>query len=599
LDLLWLGSVLMFDKQSLKRAAAMFIAIALAACASASAPGATSQQPRGEAMAVAANPHAVEAALEMLREGGSAVDAAIAAELVLGLVEPQSSGIGGGGFMLFYDAASERISGYDGRELAPTGVRPDMFLDRSGRPMAFLDAQASGLSVGAPLVVPMMKLAHEDHGRLPWARLFEPAIRLAEAGFTVSPRLAGLIAYAGERERLRADFTTRSYFFDRRGRPLQIGDVLRNPEYAATLRAIASQGPRAMTEGPIAEGIVAAARRNPRGGSLSLDDLRNAQPRRFEPVCGAYRVYRVCSTNAPASGNAVIAILGMYARARPQPVGAENADDWAAFLWASRLAYADRDYYMADDTVVPTPTTELIAPAYLDARAMLIDVAQAPAQVNPGVPPGTSDLFDRWGRAVSNDAGTSHISIVDAWGNAVSMTATVESAFGAQRMTGGFVLNNQLTDFAFQPNLNGKPVANAVAPGKRPRSSMAPLIVLDRNGELELVIGSPGGSSIIGYVARSTIGILVWNLSVQQAINYGNATARTDEIGAEISRFPPGIADALTARGWRLRQTGLGEVSGIHGIRVTPQGLQGGADPRREGIVGRIPAPQPAPAPAR
>jgi gamma-glutamyltranspeptidase/glutathione hydrolase len=600
LDLLWLGSVLMFDKQSLKRIAALFFALALAACASASAPGGASQQPRGEAMVTAANPHAVEAALEMLREGGGAVDAAIAAELVLGLVEPQSSGIGGGGFMLFYDAASERISGYDGRELAPAGARPDMFLDRTGRPLPFLDAQASGLSVGTPLVVPMMKLAHEDHGRLPWARLFEPAIRLAEEGFAVSPRLAGLIAYAGERGRLRADFIARAYFFDRRGRPLQVGDILRNPEYAATLRAIAEQGPRAMSEGPIAEGIVAAARRNPRGGSLTLDDLRNAQPRRFEPVCGAYRVYRVCSTNAPASGNAVIAILGMYERARPQPVGAESADDWAAFLWASRLAYADRDYYMADDTVVPVPTTELITPADLAARAMLIDVTQAPAQVNPGVPPGSGDLFDRWGRAISNDAGTSHISIVDAWGNAVSMTATVESAFGAQRMTGGFLLNNQLTDFAFQPNLNGKPVANSVAPGKRPRSSMAPLIVLDRNSELQLVIGSPGGSSIIGYVARSTIGILDWNLSVQQAIDYGNATARTADIGTEIDRLPPGIADALTARGWRLQQTSLGEVSGIHGIRVTPQGLQGGADPRREGVVGRIAAPaaEPSPTPA-
>lgn len=589
----------MFDKQSLKRVVVVVVALALAACASASAPGTPSQQSRGEAMAAAANPHAVEAALEMLRQGGSAVDAAIAAELVLGLVEPQSSGIGGGGFMLFYDAASERITGYDGRELAPAGARADMFLDRSGRPLAFLDAQASGLSVGTPLVVPMMKLAHDDQGRLPWARLFEPAIRLAEDGFAVSPRLAGLIAYAGERGRLRADFAARAYFFDRRGSPLQVGDILRNPEYAATLRAIAEHGPRAMTEGPIAEGIVAAARRNPRGGSLTLDDLRNAQPRRFEPVCGAYRVYRVCSTNAPASGNAVIAILGMYERARPQPAGAESADDWAAFLWASRLAYADRDYYMADDTAVPVPTTELIAPDYLDARAMLIDVSRAPAQVNPGVPPGTGDLFDRWGRAPSDDNGTTHIAIVDAWGNAVSMTATVESAFGAQRMTNGFLLNNQLTDFAFQPNLSGKPVANAAAPGKRPRSSMSPVIVLDRTGELELVIGSPGGSSIIGYVARSTIGILDWNLTVQQAIDYGNATARTGEVSAEVNRFPPGVAEALTARGWRLQQTSLGEVSGIHGIRVTPQGLQGGADPRREGIVGRVPAAETNPDPAR
>lgn len=590
----------MFDKQSLKRITAPLFALVLVACASGSIPGAPQQSAaRGEAMAAAANPHAVDAAIEILNAGGSAVDAAIAAELVLGLVEPQSSGIGGGGFLLNYDASSERITGYDGREIAPAGARPDMFLDARGRPMPFLDAQASGRSIGTPLVISMLKLAHEDHGRLPWARLFDPAIRLAEEGFEVSPRLANFIAVAGERMRLRADFEARAYFFDRQGRPLPVGAVLRNPAYAATLRAIAEQGPQALVEGPIAEGIVAAARRNPRAGTLTQDDLRAAHARRFEPVCGAYRVYRVCSTNAPASGNALIATLGLYERARPHPEGAQSADDWSAFLWASRLAYADRDYYMADDTVVPVPTTELTAPDYLDARAMLIDVAHAPTQVNPGVPPGSSDLFDRWGRAVSNDAGTTHVVIVDAWGNAVSMTATVESVFGSQRMTNGFLLNNQLTDFAFEPNLNGRPVANAVAPGKRPRSSMVPAIVLDRNGDLELVVGSPGGSAIIGYTARTTIGILDWNLPVQQAINYGNATARTAEIAAEIDRLPPGIADALTARGWQLQQTALGEVSGIHAIRVRPDGsLEGGADPRREGVVRTI-APAATPSSGR
>ncbi len=588
----------MFDKQSLKRIAAPLFALVLVACASGSMPGAPQQSAaRGEAMAAAANPHATDAAIEILNAGGSAVDAAIAAELVLGLVEPQSSGLGGGGFLLNYDASSERITGYDGREIAPAGARPDMFLDARGRPMPFLDAQASGRSIGTPLVIAMLKLAHDDHGRLPWARLFEPAIRLAEEGFEISPRLAGFIAVAGERMRLRADFEARAYFFDRQGRPLPVGAVLRNPAYAATLRAIAEQGPRALSEGPIAEAMVAAARRNPRAGTLTLDDLRAAQARRFEPVCGAYRVYRVCSTNAPASGNALIAMLGLYERARPHPEGAQSADDWSAFLWASRLAYADRDYYMADDTVVPVPTTELIAPDYLDARAMLIDVAHAPAQVNPGTPPGIGDLFDRWGRAVSDDAGTTHVVIVDAWGNAVSMTATVESLFGSQRMTNGFLLNNQLTDFAFEPNLNGRPVANAVAPGKRPRSSMVPAIVLDRNGDLELVVGSPGGSAIIGYTARTTIGILDWNLPVQEAINYGNATARTADIATEITRLPPGIADALTARGWNLQQTSLGEVSGIQAIRVRSDGtLEGGADPRREGTVGRI-APQQAPTP--
>ncbi|MGD9979569.1 MAG: gamma-glutamyltransferase family protein [Hyphomonadaceae bacterium] len=578
----------------IRKFAPPLLAFALAACATGSMPG--TEAPRGEAMAAAANPHAVEAALEMLREGGSAVDAAIAAELVLGLVEPQSSGIGGGGFMLYYDAQSERISGYDGREIAPAAARPDMFLDSRGRPLAFQDAQASGLSVGAPLLVPMLKLAHDEHGRLPWARLFEPAIRLAEGGFAVSPRLAMFVAAAGQRGRLRADFAARAYFFDRRGNPLEVGDLLRNPEYAATLRAIAEQGPRAMSEGAIADGIIAAVRRNPRAGYLTHADLREAQPRRFEPICAAYRVYRVCSTNAPASGNALIAILGLYARARPEPQGVESADDWSAFLWASRLAYADRDYYMADDEVVPVPTQELIAPAYLDARAMLIDVARAPTQVNPGTPPGIGDLFDRWGRAASDDSGTTHISIVDAWGNAVALTATVESVFGAQRMTNGFLLNNQLTDFAFQPNVGGRPVANAVAPGKRPRSSMVPTIVTDRNGELVLVNGSPGGSSIVAYVARSTIGMLDWNQTAQQAIDTGNMIARTGEVGMEVQRLPPGIETALRERGWTLEALGPMEVSGLHAIRVTPNGLEGGADPRREGVVGRVPAPAAAPA---
>jgi len=588
----------MFDKQSLKRIATPLIALLLLACASGSMPG-TPQQgaARGEAMVAAANPHAVAAAQEILRAGGSAVDAAIAAELVLGLVEPQSSGLGGGGFMLHYNAADEAISGYDGRELAPAGARPDMFLDARGRPMPFLDAQASGRSVGTPLLVSMLKLAHDDHGRLPWAQLFEPAIRLAEEGFVISPRLGGFITYAGGAGgRLRADFAARAYFFDRQGNPLQTGDTLRNPEYAATLRVIAERGPSAMSEGAIADGIVAAARRNPRGGSLTLDDLRNAQARRFEPVCGPYRVYRVCSTDAPASGNAVIAILGMYERARPRPEGVNSADDWAAFLWASRLAFADRDYYMADDTVVPVPTQDLINPDYLDARALLIDVSRAPGQTPPGAPPGHSDLYDRWGRDLGEDNGTTHVAIVDGWGNAVSLTATVESLFGSQRMTNGFFLNNQLTDFSFTPTLNGRPVANAVAPGKRPRSSMTPLIVTDRDGDLELVIGSPGGSSIITYTARTTISILDWNLPVQDAINAGHATARTETVAAEISRFPAGLADALTARGWQLQQTSLGEVSGIQAVRVTPRGLEGGADPRREGVVGRVPAPNVAPA---
>lgn len=582
----------MFDKQSLKRLAAFALAFALAACAASSsiAPAPTPAVARGEAMAVAANPHAVEAALEILRAGGSAVDAAIAAEMVLGLVEAQSSGVGGGGFLLYYDGRSEDIDAYDGRERAPAGATPTMFLDSRGRPLPFMDAQASGLSIGAPTLVAMLKLAHEQHGRLPWAQLFEPAIRLADNGFEVSPRMARYVAAAGQMGRLRADFAARAYLFDAAGAPRPAGYLLRNPDYANTLRAIAAQGPSALTQGPIADAIVAAAQRNPRRGSLTLDDLRAIAPRQIEPVCGVFLAYRACTIGPPSSGNAMLAILGLYQRARPNPEGAQSADDWAAFLWASRLAYADRDFYMADDQFVQAPTQELIAPAYLDERARLIDLARAPSRVDPGMPAG-QELFDRWGRVASDDAGTSHISIIDGWGNAVSMTSTVESPFGSQRLVGGFFLNNQLTDFAFNPTLNGLPVANAVAPHKAPRSSMSPAIVTDRDGELRLVIGSPGGSSIIGYVARTTIAILDWNMPVQDAINLSNATARTAPATIESARMPAGVADALRARGWALQEPGAMEDSGIHAIRVTPRGLEGGADPRREGIVGQIAAP--------
>jgi gamma-glutamyltranspeptidase / glutathione hydrolase len=588
----------MFDKQTLKRLAWPLVALLLVACAAASttpgqSPRDTNAAPRGEAMVTAANPHAVNAAVEILAAGGNAVDAAIAAELILGLVEPQSSGIGGGGFLMFYNGRSEDIVAYDGRERAPAGATPTMFLDSRGRPLPFIDAQASGLSIGAPSLVAMLKLAHDENGRLPWARLFEPAIRLAESGFEVSPRLARLVAAYGERGRhLRADFAARAYFFDTAGAPRPVGYLLRNPEYAMTLRAIAERGPAALSEGPIADAIVAAAQRQPRRGTLTHDDLRAVSPRRFEPVCAAYRVYRACTAGSPSSGNATLAILGLYQRARPQPSGQTNADDWSAFLWASRLAYADRDHYMADDQFAPVPTQELIAPAYLDARARQIDLAHAPTGITQAGAPAGEELRNRWGAAWSEDSGTTHISIVDGWGNAVALTATVESAFGSQRMVAGFFLNNQITDFAFEPTRNGLPVANAVAPRKAPRSSMSPLIVTDRDGELVLVIGSPGGSSIIGYVARAAIGILDWRLTPQQAIDISNVTARSSPVVVENARLPSGVAQQLTARGWELREVGAMEDSGLHAIQVTPQGLVGGADPRREGVVARV-APGP------
>ena len=571
----------MSDKpRAIRRFAALAVAFALAACALSSTPA---PQAQGQSMVAAANPLAVEAGLQILREGGDATDAAIATMAVLSLVEPQSAGVGGGGLLMHYQASTHAIVFYDGREEAPAGATPDMFLV-NGQPLPFDQEQASGRAIGTPSLYAMLKMVHEDHGRLPWAQLFAPAIALADNGFAISPRMARYVTLAGDHLHLREDPAARAYFFDASGAPWPVGHILLNPDYAATLRAIAALGPRALSEGPIAQDIVAAARRAPRAGTLTLADLQNYHPRRLEPACGAYRIYRVCSTAPPGSGSAVVAILGLYQRARPHPVGVNNIDDWAAFLWASELAYADRDHYVADDSAVPVPTRQLDAPAYLDQRARLIDLQHAPLHMAPGMPAGR-EAFDRWGRDNTDDMpGTTHMSIVDRDGNAVAMTATVESPFGAQRMVHGFMLNNQLTDFAWQPMLNGKPVANAVAPGKRPRSSMAPTIVTDRAGRLVMVDGSPGSSAIVAYVARTLIGVLDWGQTPQQAIDTGNVVARTGPARLESARLPANIAEGLRARGWTLQEN-TSEESGLHIVLVTPHGLVGGADPRREGVA--------------
>lgn len=566
----------------------LFVALAIAACAS----GPTSppaRLPPGEGMVSAANPYAVDAGVEMLRKGGSATDAAIATMMVLGLVEPQSAGLGGGGFLLAWDKGGA-FDSYDGRETAPAAATTNLFLGPDGQPLPFAQAVQSGLSTGAPSLMPMLEMAHRAHGRLPWRALFEPAIRLADEGFIVSPRLAALIAFVGRNGDLMKDPAARAYFFDAAGNPLAAGTRLKNPAYAATLRTLQAEGGRALTYGPIAESIVAAVHRAPRPGTLSLADLASVQPRRLAPLCAPYRTYRVCSMAPPSSGGiAVLSALGLYQRARPVPVGPANADDWAAFMWASRLAYADRDHYVGDDRFVPVPTHALIDGRYLDARARLIDLAHPAGNVQPGDPStviGGRSLLDRWGRDATDEVpGTTHLSVVDGWGDAVALTATVESAFGAQRMASGFMLNNQLTDFSLAPTLNGKPVANAPGPRKKPRSSMAPTIVFDAQGNLYAVVGSPGGSAIIGYVAKTLIGLIDWNLTMQQAIDLPNTTARAVGVRVEQQRMAPETYAALVARGWRLEPTGAQEGSGLHGIRVTPQGFDGGADSRREGVA--------------
>jgi len=555
----------------------------LAACAKQAEDAAT---PKGEAMVAAADPLAVEAGLDILRAGGSAVDAAIAVELVLGLVEPESSGVGGGGFLVHYRASDEVIDAYDGREWAPAGATPDMFMV-DGKAMPFELAQASGKSIGTPALIPMLKLAHDQHGRLPWAQLFDPAIKLAEDGFAIGPRLSRSLATA--KPIFEADPDARGLYLDATGAPWPEGHILKNPAYAATLRAIAADGPQALTEGRIAEAIVTSAQREPRAGTLTLEDLQGYAPRRLDPLCAPFRVYSVCTMPSPSSANAMLSILGLYERARSAPDGPGNIDDWAAYVWASRLSYVDRDHYMGDDRFIEAPTQELIAPAYLDERAKLIELTKGPAAIPVGAPRG-DDLRQHWGSAAMPEHGTTHLSIVDHDGNAVALTATIESEYGAHRMAAGFWLNNQLTDFSFEPEIGGKPTANAVAPRKAPRSSMSPAIVTDRDGKLVLVAGSMGGSTIIASVSRSIIGVLDWNQTPQEAVGTAAVFAREPDIYVEASRMPKETADGLRARGWRISEEGL--YSGTHVIQVTPQGLVGGADPRLEGKAVALPPPR-------
>ena len=543
-------------------------------------------KPTGEAMVAAADPYAVEAGLEMLRAGGTAIDAAIAVEVTLGLVEPDSSGIGGGGFLVHYTGSSEKVDAYDGREWAPAGATPDMFMV-DGKPLDFPLAQASGRSIGTPALIPMLKLVHEQHGKLPWPKLFEPAIKLAEEGFIVGPRVSQSLA--ANKAMFEQDPEARSIYLDASGNPWPLGHKLKNPAYAKTLRAIAADGPKALTRGAIADAIVSAAQRQPRAGTLTVFDLQAYQPRRLDPLCGAYRVYQVCTMPSPSSANAMLSIISLYERARPQPDGPNNPQDWAAFVWASRLSYVDRDHYMADDRFIEAPTKELIAPAYLDARAKLIDLSKGPLVIPVGTPKGDA-LRNKWGSEAMQEHGTTHLSVVDGYGNAVSLTATIESEYGSHRMAPGygFWLNNQLTDFSLVPTIDGKPVANAVAPRKAPRSSMSPSIITDRQGELVMVAGSMGGSTIIASVSRTIIGVLDWKQTPQEAVGTSAVFARTPDIMVEKSRMTPAMSDALRKLGWKIVEEDLG--SGTHVIQVTPNGLVGGADPREEGKAAGLPA---------
>lgn len=549
--------------------------------AQSAASSAGSQARERRAVVVAAHPLASEAGAEMLRRGGSAVDAAIAAQAVLTLVEPQSSGLGGGAFMLHHDGRDGVLTAYDGRETAPAGATPDLFLREDGEEMDLLDAVVGGHSVGVPGVVAMLGEAHARHGKLPWATLFEPAIRLSEEGFPVSERLAAMIRGLTGRGRLDGVPATAAYFYDEDGSPLKEGTVLRNPELAQSLRLIAEGGPRAFYEGPIAEAIVTAVTQTTFFPSaMTLEDLATYEPRVLEAVCAPFAGARVCTMPPPSSGVILLELLGVLDRTNVSAEGAWTEVSARLFAEASRLAYADQDRHMADGVQVAVPVAGLVNPAYHDARAALIDGDGVMDVVPAGEPDAFGDFApDRGPKAPS----TSHMTITDPQGNVLTMTTTVEFPFGSHLMAGGFILNNQLTDFAFTPEVGGLPVANAVAPGKRPRSSMTPAIVYDDDGAVIAALGSPGGTGIIAYVAKTILAHVGWGLDIDAAVETPNLVARRGRIWLERGRFETTLQEALREDGYGARLGERGLTSGVNAISLKGGEVVGAADPRREG----------------
>ncbi|WP_299623652.1 gamma-glutamyltransferase [Pelagibius sp.] len=568
-----------FKPTALRRASAGLMMVAAAFAAGCTTPGeeTAAEAEKPQHMVAAANPLAAEAGMAMLRGGGSAVDAAIATAMVLSLVEPQSSGIGGGAFLMHYNGTDRRVMAYDGRENAPQEAGEDLFLKPDGEPMAFWDAVVGGRSVGTPGLLRMLELAHQDHGRLPWADLFAPAIDLAERGFAVSPRLHGLVA---RDKYLKRYEDTAAYFYDSAGEALAVGTLRKNQAFADTLRAVAEGGADAFYSGPIAVDIVKqvrAAAGNP--GVLSYSDLARYEAKRRKPLCAPYRQWQVCGMPPPTSGG--VAVLQMLSFLAPFDLAAlEPASPEAIHLVAEagRLAFADRNRFLADNDFVEVPLEALLDPQYLKERAALISPERSLGKAQPGLASQQAHS-----PAQLNPPSTSHLSVVDQEGNAVSMTASIESAFGSRLMARGFLLNNELTDFSFRPAVEGRAVANRVQAGKRPRSSMSPTLVLDRQGRFVMAIGSPGGSRIIGYTAKAIVGALDWNLSMQEAISLPNFVNRNGATDLEEGQGLEPAQAALEALGHEVKIRGL--TSGLHGIRLTEQGLEGGADPRREGVV--------------
>ncbi|MBK7658162.1 MAG: gamma-glutamyltransferase [Betaproteobacteria bacterium] len=531
-------------------------------------------------MVVAANPLAADAGAAILARGGSAVDAVIATQLVLGLVEPQASGLGGGAYFLHFDARSKSVTALDGRETAPAGATRELFL-KDGKPLAFQEAVVGGRAVGVPGLPRLLEVMHARHGKLPWAALFAPAIALAENGWPLSPRVHGMIA---KDKSLAANAAARAYFFTADGQAHPAGTLLRNPAYAKTLRTLAAKGMDAFYAGDIAEDIVKAVSAHPvNPGTLSLADLADYRVRDVEPLCGAYRAHRLCGMPPSSSGGiAVLQMLGVLEGRDLAKVRPDTPEAVHLFAEAGRLAFADRNRYVGDDRFVDVPVRGLVDKAYLADRAKLVADGKAMGRARPGTPAGLKVAFADDDR--EELPGTSHIVAVDRAGNAVSMTTSIEYYFGSRQMVRGFLLNNQLTDFNFEPLAEGRLTANAIAPGKRPRSSMAPFVVTDaKTGRLDQVLGSPGGSLIIGYVAKTLVATLDWKLDMQAAIDLPNRGSRGGATEVEKGTELEGTIAALKAMGHDVRAIDM--TSGLAGIRRTKAGWQAGADPRREGVA--------------
>jgi gamma-glutamyltranspeptidase/glutathione hydrolase len=572
----------------LKRFIPVLVAFALTACTTLP-PTASGPAPPGKGMVSAADPRAAEAGAEMLRRGGNAVDAAIATLLALNVVEPQSSGIGGGGFLVYSERGGDPVT-YDGRETAPAAAGPNWFL-KDGRPMSFDEAVPGGKSVGVPGNVRLMALAHGKHGKLPWAALFEPAIRLARNGFAVTPRLSFALARGDDEGSSVAALTpaARALYFDRDGRPLAVGTIVRNPAFAAFLEQLARRGPDSFYVGPNAQAIVAAVNGAPRNPSpMTVGDVASYDAKPRPPVCGTYRGYRICGMGPVSSGGTtVFAILKQLERFDLAALGPRSPTAWHLIAESMRLAYADREKYLADPDFVRVPVAGLIDPGYLAARSALIAADRTLANVTAGVPAGAPVA------AVGLEApeyGTSHFAAVDRWGNVASQTSTIESAFGSGLMVNGYYLNNELTDFSFVPSVAGVPVANRVEGGKRPRSSMSPTIVWGPDGRVRLAVGAAGGSTIIVQVAKAIIGVIDWKLSAQQAIALPTLFAPGDTIYLETGTFLEPMAPQLRALGHARIDFRPPMTFKANAIEWVADGAGGGrwvgaADPRSEGAA--------------